>query len=303
MSTGLAGLAGVWRLGANLYELPALVSTLLYWVASILFAFLVLAFSIKLIVAPRQMLAELMDSTQAPFYALLPVSGMLLAQGYLPTAQPTAAIFFFVFFGMALLLGGWMSGQWIANGLQADALHPGYLLPTVTASLVAAEGAAHFGAPALGWMSFGIGVLSYLSLGTLILQRLFRQPLPAPLHPTLAILMSPPVVAGNAYFALAGDASDGVALGLVGCAILMALVQIRLLPVYRKLGFTYAFWSFTFPYAAAARFAMRRLHIDFPGNDYALGLFILAMLTALIGSIGIRSALVALRTKAYRQIK
>ncbi len=299
MSTGLAGLAGVWRLGAKLYELPALIGNGLYWLTSILFAFLVLAFVIKLMVQPRQVWADLAHPVQGPFYALLPVSGMLLAQGFLPTAQPAATLLFFSFFGMALLLGGWMTGQWIAGGLDVDVLHPAYIIPTITSGLVAAEGAARFGSPAMGWMSFGVGVLSFLILYPFILYRLFRSRLPTPLIPTLAILMSPPIVAGNAYFALSNDAADGFAFGLAGGALLMALMQVRFLPIYRRLTFTHGFWAFTFPCAAAATFAIRWLNLLLPENDEALGLGILAGLTLLIGGIAVRS--IVSRCQALKQ--
>ena len=58
-------------------------------------------------------------------------------------------------------------------------------------------------------------------------------------------------VAGTAYFAVAGPA-----VSFMACArrytVLMALVQVRLIPVYRRLSFTPGFWFFAFSYAVVA---------------------------------------------------
>jgi hypothetical protein len=65
-----------------------------------------------------------------------------------------------------------------------------------------------------------------------------------------AIELAPPTVAGVAYFALTGGAMTPVAYALGGYPVLMALVQLRLLPVYARLSFSAGFRAF--PYSAAA---------------------------------------------------
>jgi len=59
-------------------------------------------------------------------------------------------------------------------------------------------------------------------------------------------------VAGTAYFAVAGRTVTFMACALGGYAVLMALAQVRLIPVYRRLSFTPGFWFFAFSYAAVA---------------------------------------------------
>jgi len=63
-----------------------------------------------------------------------------------------------------------------------------------------------------------------------------------------------------------------VACALGGYAVLMALVQVRLIPVYRRLSFTPGAWSFTFAYAAAAADALTWLAIKKPpaSTGYAI---------------------------------
>ena len=141
-------------------------------------------------------------------------------------------------------------------------------------------------------MSFGVGMICWMVLGSLILNRLFFRPtLPAALIPTLAIEVAPPVVAGNTYFFLTGGRVDLFAYILAGYAVLMALVQLRLAPVYLKLAFTPGFWGFTFSYAAAAGFALRWIGIAHPPASAFLGLAVLAGITLLIGGIAVRTLL------------
>jgi tellurite resistance protein len=73
---------------------------------------------------------------------------------------------------------------------------------------------------------------------------------PFPPSRTMAIELGIPAVGGLAYFAVAGQTVSFVVCALGGYAVLMALVQVRLIPVYRRLSFTPGSWSFTFAYAA-----------------------------------------------------
>ena len=101
-------------------------------------------------------------------------------------------------------------------------------------------------------MLFGLGVGSYLLLGSIIGQRLFVVPeLPKPLLPTIAIELAPPVVAASSWFAINGGRVDTTAAVISGFAVLMVLAQLRLIPLYRTAPFGPAYWAFSFPAAAA----------------------------------------------------
>jgi tellurite resistance protein len=247
------------------------------------------------VLAPKTVLADLTDSAIGPFFSLLPIIGMLLAVGLDPYAFAAARLLFLVFFVATVLLGGWYMGQWIVAALDLHKFGPGYFLPTVAGGLLGADSAASFGLIELGWMSFGIGMIAWLILGPIILNRLyFRPDLPAALIPTLAIVIVPSVIAGNAYFVLTGGRIDLFAYVLAGYTVLMALVQLRLVPLYLKLHFTPGFWAFTFSYAATAVYALRWIHLKPFAEASMLGYIVLAAITLFIGGITLRS-LVALR--------
>jgi tellurite resistance protein len=299
ITMGLAGFAGVWRLAGELYHLPAAIGVALYVVAAAVYLPLLVAFAMKLVLLPKAVMAELTHPVLGPFSSLLPMSGMLLALGLEPYAHLAALVLFLVFFITAVLLGGWMTGQWIVARLDAETFHSGYLLPTVAGALVGADRAGHFGMLGLGWMSFGIGIISWIVLGSITLNRLFFQSgLPAGLVPTLAIEMAPPVVAGNAYFTLTGGRIDLLACVLAGYAVLMVLVQVRLAPLYWRTPFAPSFWAFTFSYAAVASDAMRWIEFEHTTGEPILGFVLLAAITLLVGGIASRS-LIALRQGTF----
>jgi tellurite resistance protein len=206
-----------------------------------------------------------------------------------------------VFVAVTLALGGWLTGQWMTGGIELDAVHPGYFLPTAAGGLIGASAAAEVHLHALAEASFGIGVICWIMLGSVILNRLFTRPaLPSALVPTMAIELGIPAVAGLAYFAVAGPAVSLVACALGGYAVLMAVVQVRLIPVYRRLSVTPGSWSFTFAYAAAAADTLVWLAITKPPAATGYAIAVITLLTAFVSWIAFRTVILALRAARCR---
>jgi tellurite resistance protein len=82
---------------------------------------------------------------------------------------------------------------------------------------------------------------------------------------------------------------------LGGYAVLMALVQLRFLPVYRRLHFSPGFWAFTFSYAAAAGDAITWLRVSAAPGRTGLTIAVLALITGLVGVIAVRTIRLAQR--------
>jgi len=133
-------------------------------------------------------------------------------------------------------------------------------------------------------------------LGSLLLNRLFVRPmLPPPLVPTLAIEFAPPAVAGVAYFALTGGTVNFAAAALAGYAVLMAVAQLRFIPLYARLRFSPGLWAFTFPYAAGATDALLWLTATRPPGTTAYAVVVIVLMTALIAGIAARTVVAAAR--------
>jgi tellurite resistance protein len=282
----LAGLATCWSYAARLGVAPAAVADVLFIVTAVVWLVLVVDYVSLVPRRPGGWHAELADPVLAPFVSLIPIVGMLLAIGLMPHAAAAGRVVFAVFAAATTILAGWITGHWIIEDLDLDRPHSGYVLPAVAGGLVASIGAALAGWTALAHAFMGLGLVSWLLIGSVIMARLlFRPRLPAPLTPTLAIEVAPPALAGLAYLAITNERVDAVALVLGGFTALAAIVQLRLIPVYRRLAFGPAFWSFAFPYAAAATFALHWLNYGRPAGYTVWAWIVLLAITAFIAAL------------------
>lgn len=277
---GLAGVAQCWTVAHEVGTAPP-------WPGDVLW---VLVAAVWLLVAgayyarhhrPADLAQELADPTFGPFVAVSAIVPMMLGAAlarHLPTA---GHVVFLVALVLTLIAGGWLSGQWILSDTTLAQWHPGYFLPTVGGGLIAAALSAGFGDRSLARAMFGYGTVCWIVLGSIILTRLFTQPaLPVPLRTTIAIEMAPPVVAGIAWFGINGGHVDAIALGLAGYALLMAMVQIRLIPLFRTVPFGPGWWAFSFPYAATVAYAFQWLSAERVTAAHTWTWALLALVTA-----------------------
>jgi tellurite resistance protein len=198
------------------------------------------------------------------------------------------SVVFLVGLILTLLLGGWLTGGWILQDMTLAQWHPGYFLPTVGGGLIASAGSASLGYDSLAMLMLGYGTVCWLVLGSILLLRLFTQPaLPTPLLPTMAIELAPPVVAGNAWFAINGNRPDSVAFFLAGYGVLMLMVQLRLVPAYRQVPFGPGAWAYSFSYAAAVAVTIRWLAAAQVDQQLTLTYTLLAAITLAIGMLGL----------------
>jgi len=287
---GLAGLAGCWRVASRLLPLSHWVADIMFVAAGIAWVVVLTAWVAQMVRGPRTLAAELHDAVVGPFISLLPIDGMLLSVALVGVAPEAGRLLFGLFAACTLLLGGWLTGQWISDRIEFDALHPGYFLPTVAGGLVAAQGAATVGWGGPSQALFGIGMFCWVLLGSVLLARLIvRPPLPAALSPTLAIEVAPPAVAANAYLALNGGQFDFLVWILTGYTVLMVLVQLRLLSLYSRAPFGPAFWSFTFSFASVATLALHWIDHQRGAAASVWAWMALGLITLLIGGIAVWS--------------
>ena len=118
----------------------------------------------------------------------------------------------------------------------------------------------------LALMAFGIGLICWIVLGPCCSSDCSSGPCCrlrwSPCWPS-----SWPRPPWRATRGRAEPETDPVQYGLGAYTLLMALVQLRLIPEYRKAPFGASYWAFAFSYAAAATYAMHWLHLSpFPGG-------------------------------------
>ncbi len=298
VALGIAGLAQAWHAAVPVLGTVQAVPGALDVLAAALWLVLAGAYLAQ---GPRIILADLRDPVLSPFVSSSALTGMLLAAALAAAAPAAGRILVIVFLAVTIAIGGWLTGQWMTGGIDPDSVHPGYLLPTAAGGLIGANAATQIHLHALAEASFGIGVICWILLGSTILNRLSTRPaLPSALAPTMAIELGIPAVAGLAYFAVAGRTVSFVACALGGYAVLMALAQVRLIPVYRRLSVTPGSWAFTFAYAAAAADALVWLAITKPPAAAGYAIAVITLLTALVSWIAFRTVVLAVRAARCR---
>ena len=285
---GLAGLASMWRAMEVLVADVGPVVAVLTVLATVVEVFLLVAYVIR-VASPGALRRDLNDPVMGPFISLAFIVGMIDAMLWYHMGVQGARVVVLVFAIAALLFGGWITGYWITTPLAEQTLNPAYFLPTVAGGLIGATTLQAVGFPNFAIMALGIGLICWVLVGSIVQYRLWvGPPLPTLLVPLLAIELAPPAVAGNAWVAME-PRMNPVQWALIGYTLLMIMVQVRLIPIYRKLPFMPSFWAFSFSYAATATYAMHWLALDpFPGGKLTAWL-IAIVITVFIGWISVRT--------------
>jgi len=297
ISFGLAGLAEVWTLATPTLGVSDVVGRCLAVVAAWVWVTLVVIYLSK---GTRRVQEDWRNPIFSPFLALVVIVPTLLAGVLCEVELPAGRVLVAVLSSATIAVGGWSTGQWVINDLYDECMHPGYLLPTATGGFVGSIAAseAHLHLLAEAW--FGVGMVSWLLVASIILNRLFIRPrLSAALTPTLALEAGPPMVAGVAYHALRGGSIDALAAGLGGYAVLMVVLQLRLAPIYLRLSFTPGFWSFTFPTAAVGLDGIEWLQTTRLSGFTTYTAIVLGFVTLVVASIAARSVLALYRHQFF----
>jgi tellurite resistance protein len=296
---GLLGLADCWLVAATFHLASVTIGRALVGFAVVIWVVVVLS-HLRGMRARRVTLGdELADPIAGPFASLAVLTPMLAAADALyPLSHTAGSVVVDVLIVATVVLAGWFTGQWIYRPLEFTKVHPGYFLPSVAGGFVASASAGLIGQLGLAQMLFGVGLVSWIVLGSIVLGRLVVGPaLPVALTPTIAIEVAPAAVATFAAFVIDGHRVDTAVRLLAGYGLLMVIAQVRLLPAYLRLSFMPSFWAFTFSWAAVTFAGLSWLGVTRPTGWRAESYVALALISAFIGAIAARTALALQRGK------
>ncbi|RYV49786.1 C4-dicarboxylate transporter [Pengzhenrongella frigida] len=296
---GLAGLAGTWTMAARAGLVTNVIAELLWTVAALAWVVVVVNYLARSRNRGGSIAADLRDPVQGAFASLAPTAAMLVCTHYAAYLPRSGRIATSVFMVLALVFGAWFLAQLVQHQRSIDAVHAGYLLPTVAAAFIVAQGAGTFAWGTLAVAAIAVGLLTWLIIGTVVLARMaFRPAPPAALLPTFAIFSAPPAVAGNAWFAHNGGQPDLLETMLLGTFVVLILVQVMMLGTYARLPFHLGFWAFTFTAASSGTYAVHWLALWHSAGYELWAWLAVVIVTVLIGGIAVRSVEVLLRAHA-----
>jgi tellurite resistance protein len=299
---GLAGLAQVWTVATSALGLPFELGHAFWLIAAISWVWTLAVHVHRGTRTDQQFSHQLMHFAQGPLAALLPIAAMLIGAGLHRTVPLAGTVLTLISMAAATAFAAWMLSFWMRGEMPLESVHGGYFLPISAAGLVGALTAAETGLDWLAVGSFAIGIFFWLVISVFFFLRLALRPaMPAPLIPTLAIMIAPPAVASAAWLRISGGQPNHLFEGLSAMTAFMVLIQIMLLPRYRALPFSLGFWSFTFPVASVAALAITWLHLLQPIAWQAITIAVLAAVTALVVAIATKSILLLITTRAARR--
>ncbi len=128
--------------------------------------------------------------------------------------------------------------------------NPAWFIPIAGNILVPIAG-AELGFLEVSWFFYSIGLLMWLPLLAVLLNRFFFHPMmPSKLLPTLFILIAPPAVGFISWMKLHHSALDDVGRILYYFALFITLLLISQYKFFIKVEFALPWWAYSFPVAA-----------------------------------------------------
>lgn len=284
---GIAGLGLAWRKAAPLLGTPSWIGEVLIFTAVLTFAWISIAYGLKIARAPQAMRAEINDLVRLSHFATVPLSLLLLAEGVLPLDRALAILIWCAGVALQFILLLTVLVRWVQGANARQHLKPPIFLPTAGLLLGPATGVA-LGFTELSWLLFAAGFFLWLLFMVLLFERMFfDMPLADAELPMLAIMATPPALAFMSYIALNQFMIDGFARVLFYVAVFFVIFLTVQAARFAPLKFTLGWWAFPFPAAAAASAMMdyrSAIGTDFPLVFCAMMLGLASFLAAVCGA-------------------
>ena len=249
---GMMGLTLALRAAETSFALTHTVSTGVLWLSVVLLGLVILTYAAKALWHPAEVAAEWHHPVRIAFFPAASISLLLLATALVETAPSLAEAVWIVATALQGGLALFVISAWIGHRpFQPGMMTPAWFIPAVGNVIVPLAG-AKLGYVEISWLFFSGGLIFWLVLLTLVMNRLmFHDPLPGRMVPTLMILVAPPAVAFTAWLRLAGEPGP-FGHFLLSVAYVFALLVAMQVGKLRRLPFALSWWALSFPLAALA---------------------------------------------------
>ena len=252
MIMGMSGLTLAWEKAHHVLGAPEWVGQVLLGMTLCLFTVVSGSYLMKLSTQRQAVQAELEHPVKLSFFPTISISLLLLSAALLPVSRPLSLLLWAIGSALHLLFTLYVLTQWIHHPkFQIAHSTPAWFIPIVGNVIVPIAGVEH-GFMEISWFFFSIGILFWLILKALILNRvIFHDPLPEKLLPTLFIFIAPPAVGFVSYTKLTGGL-DPMGQILFNVAMFLVLLLVTQFPRFSKIRFYISWWAYSFPLAAAS---------------------------------------------------
>ena len=286
---GLCGTALATRAAETALGLGHAVSAAIVAVATAVFVAIGAFYGAKAILHPAAVAAEWRHPVRIAFFPAISISLLLIATASMNHAPALAHWLWGIGVALQAVLTLAVVSAWIGQrSFQQNHLSPAWFIPAVGNVVVPLAGAP-FGHVELSWLFFTAGLVFWIVLLTLVVNRLvFHDPLPSRLAPTLVILVAPPAVAFVAWLRLGGEV-DGFARILINAGYVFFAIVALQAPKFVRLPFALSWWALSFPVAALAIASFLFAEHTGSGVHEVVGFALWALLVAIVAGLAVRT--------------
>ena len=282
MVMGLAGLSIAWEHTQTTFDLPLRLDYALTPFTALIFLLLLVLYLLKLLRHPHEVMLEISHPVKLNFFPTISISLILFSIATLRHQPALSHLLWSLGTSIHLAFTIYVMNVWIHhNRFEIHHINPAWFIPVVGNVLVPIAGTAH-GYTEISWFFFSIGILFWLVLFTIIINRvLFHHPLPEKLMPTLFILIAPPAVGFISYVKLAGGL-DHFAHVLYYSGLFLTLLLLTQAPRFTRLQFYLSWWAYSFPLAAITIATLLMYRLNGEVGFAVIGWLLLSILSLVV---------------------
>ncbi|WP_425074391.1 SLAC1 anion channel family protein [Sagittula sp. S175] len=287
---GLAGLTLALHLAETRFAVGHIASRVALVVTILDFVAISVVYLMRSVAHPQAVKAEWHHPVRLAFFPAVSISLLLIATAAQAESPVLAGVIWAVGTALQGILTLAVISGWIGRRpFQPMHISPAWFIPAVGNVIVPVAGIP-LGFVEVSWMFFAVGVIFWLVLLTLVVNRLiFHDPLPARLLPTLVILIAPPAVGFLAWMQLNGGQLDALARILYYVAVWFAAFVVVQAPGFARIPFALSFWALSFPVAALTLATLRYAALTGSALHEGFGLVLLAVLVSLVLGLVVRT--------------
>ena len=298
---GLAGLTLCWmRASQEAHWIAPEVVLVLQVISTIVFVALFVGFILKTILFTERVKLEVKNPDALSFFSTIPIGMVLIATLWAPTLPLISHILWMLGAAGMLIVTLAIFNSWLSHShYNVTHLCPPWFIPVVGNVLIPFAG-VHFGYVQMSWFFFSIGLIFWIMMMAMMLNRLFfLEPLPTRLRPTLYILIAPPALIFIAYLALNDRQVDTFARILYNTALFVTMLLAINTPQFLRVPFSLAGWAYSFPLAALTVASFEMALYTQSSVYFGISWFLLWVVTAIVGFLFFKTIAALLARTLY----